>query len=979
MFGLITIFVMKDQILVAEGQFFDFRHLTMIMAGFIGGPVTATIAAIIGVLYRFNVGGSGMNGGITSIIVFACFGCILGRHLRGNQNRRKVWFWFILGIAMVCILLLIVAFTAPWGSGLVLRAVSVPYLIITPVATTIIFSFYFWIYNIFSKALMLDTILNDSAMNLVVFNANGPILVSKNLKSQPQYSQYIDNIFPVQDIKIANLHKLKQLHREIARVDGRHFVADLSSFQMPGGENACVAIVTDVTEQKVEQERLRAANERFSTAFQLAPCMMAIIRKSDYRYVDVNRRFLDARGFNYEDVIGKTPIEIGVSESEFEKTIKSLEAEIPVQNFQHSLVTKDGQNGTVLLSAEEIQIDNQECILFAYNDITEMKQMQTERVEQLTKHLKLEEELSQSNQLIADIISNMPDGFYSLDNQWRFTFVNKKAEELFQKTQAELIGEVMWVIDPQARGTILELNFRNARTDCLPITFEYLGPLHVDSWHQITAYPSEFGMSVYYSDISEQKLSREELIKSQEKMVTILESMTDGFYAMDRDLQFTYINRAAEIAFGKSRNELLGKKMTEVFQANDTALLYCNEVIRENRSLAFEIFSEALGGKWLEMSAYPIEAGVTCYFRDITSRKTAEETLRQSEERFSKAFHGGPIIMVMATMEEGRYIDVNEAFCSSTGYTREEIIGHTSKELDFFAESDKRQRLKNMLKEQSGTENEEFDFHTKSGDIRHGLSWSQLVYLDGEPCHITGIIDITEQRRIQKEMANLDRLNLVGQLAAGIAHEIRNPMTTVRGYLQLISTKPDYAAQKDTFALMISELDRANFIITEFLSLAQTKPTELKYQNLNDIVNHLYPLLEADTFTQNKQIYFIPGEIPNLALNGKEIFQLILNLTRNGLEAMAESGSLTIKSYVEDDKVVLMVKDEGYGIPPENLNKLGIPFFTTKDDGTGLGLATCYRIAEAHNAKIHCDSSPAGTTFYIIFPIPDYEKESVIA
>ena len=104
-------------------------------------------------------------------------------------------------------------------------------------------------------------------------------------------------------------------------------------------------------------------------------------------------------------------------------------------------MTKDGQNGTVLLSAEEIQIDNQNCILFAYNDITEMKQMQTERVEQLTKHLKLEEELSQSNQLIADIISNMPDGFYSLDNQWRFTFVNKKAEELFQKTQSELIGD----------------------------------------------------------------------------------------------------------------------------------------------------------------------------------------------------------------------------------------------------------------------------------------------------------------------------------------------------------------------------------------------------------------------------------------------------------------------------------------------------------------------------------------------------------
>ena len=103
--------------------------------------------------------------------------------------------------------------------------------------------------------------------------------------------------------------------------------------------------------------------------------------------------------------------------------------------------------------------------------------------------------------------------------------------------------------------------------------------------------------------------------------------------------------------------------------------------------------------------------------------------------------------------------------------------------------------------------------------------------------------------------------------------------------------------------------------------------------------------------------------------------RFMINLTRNGLEAMEESGSLTIKSYVEDCNVVLSIADEGCGITPENLNKLGIPFFTTKDDGTGLGLAICYKIAESHNAKIHIDSSPRGTTFYILFPILDKVQE----
>ncbi|AFQ43329.1 two-component system sensor histidine kinase NtrB [Desulfosporosinus meridiei] len=367
-----------------------------------------------------------------------------------------------------------------------------------------------------------------------------------------------------------------------------------------------------------------------------------------------------------------------------------------------------------------------------------------------------------------------------------------------------------------------------------------------------------------------QKLAYKKLIKAQEETISIVESMTDGFYALDRDFQFTYVNRAAEVAFSKSRDEVLGKKITQVFKANETILLNYNKVIYENCPITFEIISEALGNKWLEINACPTDNGLACYFRDITSRKSAEENL-----------------------------------------------------------------------------------------------------LDGEHCHITGIMDVTEQKRIQKEMANLERLNLVGQLAAGIAHEIRNPMTTVRGYLQLISAKPNYADQKDAFNLMISELDRANFIISEFLALAQTKPTEFKSQNLNDIVTNLYPLLEADTFTQNKKIRFIPGEIPNLDLDGREICQLLLNLTRNGLEAMGVGGSLTIKTYVEDSTVVLSIKDEGSGIQPENLKKLGIPFYTTKDSGTGLGLPTCFRIAESHKAKLKIFSSSGGTTICTLFPIPD--------
>ncbi|MDR3601915.1 MAG: PAS domain S-box protein [Desulfosporosinus sp.] len=228
--------------------------------------------------------------------------------------------------------------------------------------------------------------------------------------------------------------------------------------------------------------------------------------------------------------------------------------------------------------------------------------------------------------------------------------------------------------------------------------------------------------------------------------------------------------------------------------------------------------------------------------------------------------------------------------------------------------------------------------------------------------------DISKRKMLEKEMAHLSRLNLVGQMAAGIAHEIRNPMTTIRGYLQLLGAKSEFLSYGSTFELMIEELDRANSIISEFLSLTQKRKTDMNWQNINTILHHLYPLLEADAFTQNKQIMLEAGETPDILFDDKEISQLVLNLCRNGLEAMQVGGNLTIRTYVEDEQVVFSVEDEGGGIPSESLDKLGTPFFTTKEDGTGLGLATCYSIADRHNAKIDLKSDPKGTAFFVRFP-----------
>ncbi len=276
------------------------------------------------------------------------------------------------------------------------------------------------------------------------------------------------------------------------------------------------------------------------------------------------------------------------------------------------------------------------------------------------------------------------------------------------------------------------------------------------------------------------------------------------------------------------------------------------------------------------------------------------------------------------------------------------------------------------LKQKTGlTISLEFRLLDKAGSWRYfEATFSNLLENDTVNGIIVNYHDISERKDaevLQKEIYRLDQLNTIGQMAAGIGHEIRNPMTTIRGYLQLLQDNQELEAFKSKFELMIDEIDRANSIISDFLSLAQTKPSEMKMCNLNDIITQIFPLIQADTFTKNMEIIFEPGEIPLVPLNIKEIRQLILNLCRNGLEAMKEGGCLTLRTFKDRQHVILSVKDEGSGILSENLDMIGKPFFSTKDNGTGLGLASCYNIATRHNAVIDFDTSPRGTTFFIQF------------
>ncbi|WP_019414901.1 nitrogen regulation protein NR(II) [Paenisporosarcina sp. TG20] len=231
--------------------------------------------------------------------------------------------------------------------------------------------------------------------------------------------------------------------------------------------------------------------------------------------------------------------------------------------------------------------------------------------------------------------------------------------------------------------------------------------------------------------------------------------------------------------------------------------------------------------------------------------------------------------------------------------------------------------------------------------------------------------DISDRKESEKEREYFDKIKAIGEMAAGVAHEVRNPMTTVKGFLQLMAQNQELEEYKSVNLLMINEIDRINNIITQFLNIAQDKSTNLQFCNLNKLITDYLPLLETRSLKEGKSIVLELNNIPFLKIDQNEIRQVLLNLINNSLDAMVSGQTVRVTTSRENNKIVLSIKDEGHGIPSAVIDSVVTPFVTTKDDGTGLGLPICFSIAKRNNAKIDFTSSPEGTTFNIRFSLVD--------
>ncbi|MBT2624552.1 PAS domain-containing protein [Bacillus sp. ISL-32] len=354
---------------------------------------------------------------------------------------------------------------------------------------------------------------------------------------------------------------------------------------------------------------------------------------------------------------------------------------------------------------------------------------------------------------------------------------------------------------------------------------------------------------------------------------------------------------------------------------------------------------------------------------DISSRKKFQTILQKSRERYQLLIQNS--IDTIAVIHNGKWVFMNESGISLfEAATYEDLIGKNIYDhLHPCDHEDVKKRIQNIAEHKTDSEVMKQSWFT----FQNRLIYTEMVCIPttffGETAVQVILRDISERKQTEELMLKSEKLSIAGQLAAGIAHEIRNPLTAIKGFLQLM--KPTMEGNDHYFDIVFSELSRIELILSELLMLA--KPQQHAYKehlNLKKLISEVTALLETQA---NLNGIFIKTAFQreSIFINGdqNQLKQVFINLIKNAVESMPDGGTVEIDTTEDEHSVHVTIKDEGEGIPEKVLKRIGEPFLTTKEKGTGLGLMVTFNIIENHQGTIQVDSKPEkGTAFKISFP-----------
>ncbi len=503
--------------------------------------------------------------------------------------------------------------------------------------------------------------------------------------------------------------------------------------------------------------------------------------------------------------------------------------------------------------------------------------------------------------------------------------------------------------------------------------------------------------------------AEEETKKAHFKTMNILQSITEAYIVFDRQGRFVELNRCAEDLLGRKTQELKGRIFREVFPNVREKEFYrqFRKALARNKEVHFEAFSN-LTGRWFETHMYPFSGGLSVYLHDISLRKRSDELLHETSAYLESLINyaHAPIIVWGPDFKIARF---NHAFEFLSGYEASEMIGKGLEIL--FPEESKKETITKIERTLVGEqwESVEIPILCKNGDVRMLLWNSANIYRPGNKSLSATIAqgqDITgrkqaeellkksrddlEQRvaqrtadliKAQKELMSVKRLSDIGALSATVAHELRNPLGVIRAAafnLRRKNQNPNLGKHLDRIDKKILESDQ---IINNLLFYSRIKLPHFEIASIPAILKEAI----ADAKTKYKGSDVIVrirlGALKTTVVEADpaQLYELFSNILNNAYEAFPEKkGIIEITGIIDGLNRLAKVsfKDNGCGIGEDILHKIQEPFFTTKSQGTGLGLAVCFQVARLHNGNIEITSSKGkGSVFTVILPTkPELEK-----
>ncbi len=454
----------------------------------------------------------------------------------------------------------------------------------------------------------------------------------------------------------------------------------------------------------------------------------------------------------------------------------------------------------------------------------------------------------------------------------------------------------------------------------------------------------------------------------------LLDNASDAICLFNPDGEYVYVNDIYCTFHGRTREELIGTNIRNMdANATDEWLVWLESELSKKGSVVFETTHYRKDGSAIELEVHSTEMEVggirynLSLERDITERKEAEVLFQSIAEN-------SPVGVYI--VQKSKFVYTNPQFQKDTGYTEEELLG--MKSINLVLSEDRETVRENTIRMLKGLRKTPYEFRTvnKNGETRWALETVASISYRGERATIGSYQDITEQKKIQENLLVTDRLASVGELAAGIAHELNNPLTGVIGFSDLLLERDDIPVDiRGDLEIINRESVRASQVARHLLTFARKHPDEKAPVDINQIIRTVLDLRAYEHKVNNITVeaQYDP-DLPEVMGNDFQLQQVILNLVINAEYFMIEEygkGTLWIVTEHYGDVVRVSISDSGPGILPEQLTRLFDPFYTTKEvgKGTGLGLSICYGVVTEYGGKIWAESEPGeGATFVIEMP-----------